>query len=73
MTFSEYAQHPETAEEAFEQQYQELSRLIACVFKKMTERHESKRTKNWADVGDLGHSIEIMRELDEFLRSVEHE
>ena len=56
-----------TAQEAYEQQYQELSNVMAHVFNKIIGHHDSNREKTWAAVGDLGHIIEIMQELDEFL------
>lgn len=63
----QYPEPHETAEEAFEQRYQELSQVTARVFNKIIGLHDSNREKTWADVGDLGHIIEAMKELDEFL------
>ena len=40
---------------------------MARVFNKVIGHHDNKREKTWADVGDLGHVIELMNELDEFL------
>ena len=63
----QYPEAQETAEEAFEQRFQELSHVTARVFNKIIGLHDSKRAKTWAEVGDLGYIIEAMNELDEFL------
>lgn len=60
-------EQPQTAEQAYEQQYEVLSRVMARVFNKVIGHHDSSSEKNWAHVGDLGHIIEVMNELDEFL------
>lgn len=69
MPSPEYTPSPETAEEAFELRYRELSRLMARVSNQIVGLHNSNRKKTWADVGDLGQIIEVMQELDKFLRS----
>jgi hypothetical protein len=58
---------PDNAEAAFEQQYSELSRVMSNVFNKVIGRHASASEKTWADVGDLQHVTQVMRELDQFL------
>lgn len=67
MPSPEYIQPPETAEEAFEQSYQELSRVTARVINKIVGLHDSNREKTWADVDDLEHVAELMQELDKLL------
>jgi len=60
-------QLPDNVEAAFDQQYQELSNVTARVFNKIIGLRDSNRAKTWDEVGDLGHIIEVMNELDEFL------
>jgi hypothetical protein len=63
----QYPQPDETAQEAYEQRYQELTKVTARVFNKIIGHRDNNREKTWAEVGDLGHIIEMMQELDEFL------
>ena len=60
-------QPPQTAQEAYEQQYEILSRVMARVFNKIIGHHGNNGEKTWGHVGDLGHVTEVMNELDEFL------
>lgn len=64
---SEYTPPPETAGEAFEQRYQELSKITARVFNNLIGFHDNNREKTWADVYDLERIAEIMLELDTLL------
>lgn len=61
-------QLPPTAAEAYERNYEEICRLMANVLTKILGEHERKDEKTWAHVGDQGRILEVLRELDEFLR-----
>ena len=57
-----------TAAEAYDQNYEEICRLMANVFTKILGEHERQGEKTWAHVGDQQYIIEQLRNLDEFLR-----
>lgn len=63
----QYPETHETAQEAYERQYQELSKVATRVFNKIKGYHDSKRAKTWDEVGDLEYIVETMNDLDEFL------
>lgn len=57
---------PDDPELAFQQRFQDVSRVTARVFTKIIGLRDNSE-KTWADVGTLGHIMEVMDELDQFL------
>ncbi len=61
------SQPQQTAQEAFEQDYQEILDVLAAIKNKVNEYHNDGRPKNWSDVGSLGHVTEELNNIAEFL------
>ncbi len=58
---------PSSAQEAYEQRYAEVCELMLSIGRKLEADHESTRTKDWGDVGNLGHVREVLQDLGDFL------
>ena len=56
-----------SAQEAYEQQYLAVCELILSIGRKLESDHESTRPKHWGDVGNLGHTKEVLQDLGDFL------
>ncbi len=56
-----------TAQEAYERNYMQVEDLIVRIANKVHTDYHSNQPKDWADVGNLGHTIEVLQDIAEFL------
>ena len=56
-------------QEAYRQNYREICDLMLRINGKLYADAHNQQPKTWAQVGDQGHIIELLQELDEFLGS----
>ncbi len=56
-----------SAQEAYRQNYREICELMLRINNKLYTDYHNLDEPTWADVGDQGHVIEVLKDLSEFL------
>ncbi len=56
-----------SAQEAYEQNYTRVCELLIGIAENIEANHDAPKSKDWADVGNLGHTIEVLQNIAEFL------
>lgn len=58
---------PQNSEEAFQQKYRQVCDLMLRINGKLYHQAHDQEPKDWADVGNLDHTVAELEELATFL------
>lgn len=56
-----------SAQEVYQQNYARVCELLITIAGKIEADYNATEPKDWADVGNMGHTIEVLQDIAEFL------